>query len=603
MTTEMRKTGIDVVGDMPWGTHFCLFYETKEDMFDTVVSYCKAGLESQEFCLWVVSEPLREEDATQALKQVVPDLDRYLADHSIQIVLAGDWYLHGGTFDLKRVIGGWNEKVARASARGYAGVRVTGDTAWLQRHDWNEFCEYEEAINSSIVDQRLTVLCTYPLAACGAAEILDVVRTHQFAVAKRHGSWEVIETPAVKQAKAEIKRLNEELEQRVVERTSQLTAVNEELRKEILERKRAAEALRRNEAYLAEAQRLSHTGSFGWDAAGAGVNWSEELFRILEYDPASVRLTLDHVMRRVHPDDHARVRQVIEAALREGKGWDVDHRLRMPDAAVKFVHGLGRAVRDPAGRLEFVGAVMDVTERKRAEQALRRARERALKARFAAVLEERTRLAREIHDTLLQGFTGIGLRLAAAATASGVTGPPEITAALRDVVTLVQRTLADARRAVWDLRAPAFEGADFSAALRTAAEERVRGAGLALVYDVEGSPRALDAAVEAVLSRVAQEAVANVVKHAAARTVRLSLAYQARYVCLSVADDGLGFVVDPDLRSYGGHWGLLGLRERASEIGADLAVRSALGQGAEVVLRAPYVAPRRTRARVTHRVS
>jgi len=306
-------------------------------------------------------------------------------------------------------------------------------------------------------------------------------------------------------------------------------------------------------------------------------------------------------MQRVHPDDHARVRQVIEAAVREGKGWDVNHRLRMPDATVKFVHVLGRAVRDPAGRLEFVGAVMDVTERKRAERALRRARERGLKAQFAAVLEERTRLAREIHDTLLQGFTGIGLKLAAAG--GRVTGPPETTAALRDVVTLVQRTLTDARRAVWDLRAPALEGADFSAALRTAAEERVRGAGLALEYEVEGRPRALDAAVEAVLSRVLQEAVANVVTHAAAHTVRLSLAYQARHVCLSVADDGLGFVVDPEFRSYSGHWGLLGMRERASEIGADLVVRSALGQGAEIVLRVPYAAPRQTRARVVHRAS
>ena len=601
MTTEMRKTGIDVVGDMPWGTHFCLFYETTEDMFDTLVPYFKAGLESQEFCLWVVSSPEREEEAKRALKQAVPDLDRYLTDHSIEIALASDWYLHGGTFDLKRVIGGWNEKLARASASGYAGVRVTGDTAWLQRHNWNDFCEYEEALNNSIADQRLTVLCTYPLAACGAAEILDVVRTHQFAVAKRHGSWEVIETTAVKQAKAEIKRLNEELEQRVVERTSQLTAVNEELKKEILERRRAEEALRRNEAYLAEAQHLSHTGSFGWDAAGAGLIWSDELFSILAYDPASVRPTLDHVMLRVHPDDHARVRQVIEAAVREGKGWDVNHRLRMPDATVKFVHVLGRAVRDPAGRLEFVGAVMDVTERKRAERALRHARERGLKAQFAAVLEERTRLAREIHDTLLQGFTGIGLKLAAAG--SRVTGPPETTAALRDVVTLVQRTLTDARRAVWDLRAPALEGADFSAALRTAAEERVRGVGLALEYDVEGRPRALDAAVEAVLSRVVQEAVANVVTHAAAHTVRLSLAYQARHVCLSVADDGLGFVVDPEFRSYGGHWGLLGMRERASEIGADLVVRSAPGQGAEIVLRVPYAVRRQTRARVEHRAS
>jgi MEDS: MEthanogen/methylotroph, DcmR Sensory domain len=242
-TTEMRKSGIDVVGDMPWGTHVCLFYETKEDLLDTLVSYCKAGLESQEFCLWVVAEPVREDEARHALKQVVPDLDRHLADQSIDIVSAGDWYLQGGTFDLKRVMSGWHERLALALARGYVGVRVTGDTAWLEKNDWKDFCEYQETLNNSIANQRLAVLCTYPLAACGAAEILDVARTHQFVIAKRHESWEIIETPGLKQAKAEIKRMNEELEQRVVERTSQLTAVNEELRKEILERKRAEEAL------------------------------------------------------------------------------------------------------------------------------------------------------------------------------------------------------------------------------------------------------------------------------------------------------------------------------------------------------------------------
>jgi DcmR-like sensory protein len=69
MTTELRKSGIDVLGDMPWGTHVCLFYETKEDLVDTLVAYCKAGLESQEFCLWVVAEPVREEEARHALKQ------------------------------------------------------------------------------------------------------------------------------------------------------------------------------------------------------------------------------------------------------------------------------------------------------------------------------------------------------------------------------------------------------------------------------------------------------------------------------------------------------------------------------------------------------
>jgi C4-dicarboxylate-specific signal transduction histidine kinase len=246
MAAETRKTGIDVVGDMPWGTHFCLFYDTKDDLLEMLISYCKAGLESEEFCLWVVAEPLTIDEAVDALKSAVPDIDRYLAASSIEIVSANDWYLQGGSFDLKRVTGRWIEKLARASARGYAGVRVTGDTAWLEKKDWKDFCEYEEGLNEAVANQRLAVLCTYPLAACGAAEILDVVRTHQFALARRHGSWDVIETAGLKQAKAEIKRLNEELEQRVVERTNQLML--------------ASEALREAQAELAHVNRVTTMG-------------------------------------------------------------------------------------------------------------------------------------------------------------------------------------------------------------------------------------------------------------------------------------------------------------------------------------------------------
>ena len=129
MSIDMRKTGFDVVGDMPWGTHFCLFYETKADLLEIAVAYCKAGLAAHEFCLWVVADPLTVEEAIRALKQAVPDCDRYFADESIEIVRAQDWYLPDGTFDPSRVICGWNQKLARALARGYAGVRVTGDTA------------------------------------------------------------------------------------------------------------------------------------------------------------------------------------------------------------------------------------------------------------------------------------------------------------------------------------------------------------------------------------------------------------------------------------------------------------------------------------------
>ena len=371
-TSEMRKTGVDVVGNMPWGTHFCLFYETKADLLETLVSYCKAGLESREFCLWVVAEPVAVEEATRALKQAVPDLERYLTDQSIEIVGARDWYFPDGEFDLNRVISGWNQKLADASARGYDGVRVTGDTAWLEKKDWKDFCEYEESLNQAVADQRLAVLCTYPLAACGAAEILDVVRTHQFAVTKRRGDWDVIETAGHKQAKAEIRRLNEELEQRVAERTSQLTAVNSELTKEVLQRQRAEKALLRSEAYLAEAQRVSHTGSFGWSVSSGDIVWSDETFRIFGYDPAN-KPTVEVILQRTHPEDRALAQETIDRAARDRKPFDVEHRLLMPDGSVKYLRVVGHSsTNDDSGDFEFVGAVTDITDRKRAEEALRR---------------------------------------------------------------------------------------------------------------------------------------------------------------------------------------------------------------------------------------
>jgi PAS domain S-box-containing protein len=374
MTTEMRKTGVDVVGDIPWGTHFCLFYETRADLLETLVSYCKAGLENQEFCLWVVAEPLTVDDARHALKRVVPDLDQYLTDQSIEIVAAHDWYLQHGTFDLNRVINGWNEKLARASARGYAGVRVTGDTAWLEKKDWKDFCEYEESLNHAIAGQCLAVLCTYPLAACGAAEILDVVRTHQFAVTKRRGSWDVIETAGHKQAKAEIKRLNEELEQRVLERTSQLTAVNSDLTKEVLQRQRAEEALRRSEGYLANAQRLTRTGSWAWNVATRqSVYWSQENYRLLGFDPEGGIPSDEVFYQRIHPEDRDRVRrETIPERLDEGAPFDVDFRIVLPNGAIRYVRSTGHPVRNISGDLlEYVGTSMDVTEHRLAEQATR----------------------------------------------------------------------------------------------------------------------------------------------------------------------------------------------------------------------------------------
>jgi signal transduction histidine kinase len=164
---------------------------------------------------------------------------------------------------------------------------------------------------------------------------------------------------------------------------------------------------------------------------------------------------------------------------------------------------------------------------------------------------------------------------------------PEGGAALRDVLVLAQKTLADARRAVWDMRPPALEGADFATSLKGAIEETLAGTALELDYVVRGEPRRLEPDVETVVYRVAQAALANVVQHAAASQPRVVLSFRRRSVRLAVVDDGRGFPVDADLRTYSGRWGLLGMRERASQVGGSVSIRSSPGKGTKVVLRVP----------------
>src|ERR1700739_893477 len=121
------------------------------------------------------------------------------------------------------------------------------------------------------------------------------------------------------------------------------------------------EKLQQSEAYLSEAQRLSHTGSFGWRVSTGEVIWSEESFRIFQYD-RTTKPTLELILQRAHPADAARVKQTIERAAQDGKDFEHEYRLVMPDGAIKYVHVVAHAERDESDELEFVGAVMDTTE-------------------------------------------------------------------------------------------------------------------------------------------------------------------------------------------------------------------------------------------------
>ncbi|HZS58405.1 MAG TPA: histidine kinase [Gemmatimonadaceae bacterium] len=201
----------------------------------------------------------------------------------------------------------------------------------------------------------------------------------------------------------------------------------------------------------------------------------------------------------------------------------------------------------------------------------------ALTARFAATLDERARVAREIHDSLLQGVTGIALQLRALL--------PHVTPSdtLQRIVELADHTSREARRAIWDLRSSSIAD-DITGALDAAARRTLAGNSIAFHMTVTGRSRVLPSSVRPVALRIIEEGLTNIVRHAGAKSVWLTVAYERRLVRITLADDGQGFDVS---RARDGHWGMIGMAERAAEINANLQIRSTEGKGTEIVLELP----------------
>jgi PAS domain S-box-containing protein len=207
MVDEVRHSGIDVIGSVPWGTHFCQFYKTKQDLIDILVPYFIAGLENNEFCMWVTSEPLMVAEARESMREACQGFGKYQQKGQIEIIPYQEWYLLGGDFDDDRVLNGWVNKLEQALTRGYAGLRLTGNTFWLERNHWRAFTEYEAKVNDVIGRYRMIAVCTYNLDKCDGAAVIDVVKNHQFALVKHEGKWDIIESTIYKQAKERIAHL------------------------------------------------------------------------------------------------------------------------------------------------------------------------------------------------------------------------------------------------------------------------------------------------------------------------------------------------------------------------------------------------------------
>jgi PAS domain S-box-containing protein len=525
-----------------------------------------------------------------------------------------------------------------------------------------------------------------------------------------------------------------------------------------IQRKLAETARRESEAYLAEAQRLSHTGSWAWVPATGEIRyWSEETYRVLGFDPDAGPPRFEKFFGRLHPEDQDRVRELFGKAIAERADFETEYRVVHPNGDVKDIHAVGHPVSGEGGHfVEFVGSVIDITERKRAEEALRaseqlargqvealahsldvlttapepekfigqmlstigrllnahsaslwlfddssdalilrsstsdggklvapdpehpfiknplfwkenavvqellftagpvvcddvetdprvtgdwgehlkrngtkrflavplvvggqvrgfvgirhidrasyrpeeieltqalahqvmlalRLNEFAEQGRRAAVFEERNRMARDIHDTLAQGFTGVIVQLEAAEDAVSCGYRKEADDHLHRASELARRSLSEARRSVHALRPQALQEHNFWDALKGIIKNTTAGTALHTKFQAQGRLPELPLPWQENLLHIGQEALTNALKYAHARHFETRLTYKAKKLRLELRDDGEGFKAKDRHDGVG----LSGMRERVEQMGGELKITSSRGKGTKITVLLP----------------
>jgi PAS domain S-box-containing protein len=337
MQPGMRESGIEVLGPVPWGTHFCLFYKTKQDLIDVLVPYFKAGLENNEYCMCITSKPFDHDEVRARMSEALPDFDKCIARGQIEIIPYDNWYVIDGVFDSQRVLAGWVEKLQDALARGFSGLRLSGNTFWLEKAGWKDFLDYEEDVNDTIGQYSIMALCTYSLDRCNAEDILDVVSTHRFALSKRENRWKIIESQEQKEARRAL-RESEIRFRSLIQNSSDIIRI------------------------------LDKDCHIIYDSPSSG--------RILGYPADSLlgKSPLDYI----HPDDRELVRTSLDGVRHKtNSGKPTEFRIRKADGKYLYVESIGVNMIGVPGVDGIVITTRPITERKQAEEELKTAKAQA----------------------------------------------------------------------------------------------------------------------------------------------------------------------------------------------------------------------------------
>jgi DNA-binding CsgD family transcriptional regulator len=170
------------------GSHVCAFYETNDDLLDLVFPFFSAGFDKAELCVWMTPDGISE-DEIRVYETVV--------ERGLEIHPARNVYLRAGRFERDPVTRFWDGTLQKAQTADRSGARASGDAFWLQRNDWHAFLEYEADLNAMIAGKPMTLLCTYPFTSSRSGDVFEVIRAHQFTIAKHNNEWEVVTAPTV----------------------------------------------------------------------------------------------------------------------------------------------------------------------------------------------------------------------------------------------------------------------------------------------------------------------------------------------------------------------------------------------------------------------
>ena len=329
------------MGSIPWGTHSGLLYHDRDDIIELLVPYFKAGLESNECCLWITSDPMDVTQAQNVLKAAVPEFERYLGKAQIEIVPYNQCFNKQSVFDTESVIDFMLKRLDQGIREGYVGIRVSGDADWLKAGEWRKLSKYEEAVDAVAQTRKMLLLCAYPIDRCGPNEMVEVMRNHKSVLLRREGKWELVESPSHIRAETALA----EYRQIISSLLSNLPSM-----------------------FYRCANDREHTFEYVSVGCHELTGYAPE---DLEF---SRKVSYGHI---IHPDDRERVWNDIQESLKDSRSFTIEYRIVTAGGDTRWVWEQGRGITSKEGDLPAIeGFVADITPRKTAEEALRLSEER-----------------------------------------------------------------------------------------------------------------------------------------------------------------------------------------------------------------------------------